>query len=399
MLDKNSKIYVAGHNGLVGSAIWNNLKSRGYNNLIGRSHKELDLTDQNAVKAFFAAINPNTSIDITDWYVTNASPVANSEGWTVIKGTAGSQWAGNTYDAANGVAEFWSYAGSTIKQTLTLPAGDFKLTTVALTRTDMTGYVFAGKKQVNLATVASDEVNNRADAATWFAAGNGVNEVPFTMAEAGDIEIGITTDTETGDHWTVWQSFKLELIPGYADMTITDAKYATFCAPFEVTVPEGVTAATVTGVDGSKLVFGNELTTIPANTPVVLYSETTVDKTFYGKPVEGTPEAGLLTGVYAETEAPVGSYVLQNNTTENLVAFFYVGNDFSQYNRKVGANRAYLTVPNGGSVKAYFLGEDTDGIRNVEGETGSDAIYNLSGQRVSKAQRGLYIVNGKVVVK
>ena len=35
MLDKSSKIYVAGHRGLVGSAIWNNLKSRGYNNLVG----------------------------------------------------------------------------------------------------------------------------------------------------------------------------------------------------------------------------------------------------------------------------------------------------------------------------------------------------------------------------
>ena len=53
MLDKNSKIYVAGHNGLVGSAIWNNLKNRGYENLVGRSHKELDLTDQYAVKKFF----------------------------------------------------------------------------------------------------------------------------------------------------------------------------------------------------------------------------------------------------------------------------------------------------------------------------------------------------------
>ena len=39
----------AGHKGLVGSAIWNNLKKRGYNNLVGRSHKELDLTDQYAV--------------------------------------------------------------------------------------------------------------------------------------------------------------------------------------------------------------------------------------------------------------------------------------------------------------------------------------------------------------
>ena len=53
MLKKDDKIFIAGHRGLVGSAIWNNLKSRGYNNLIGRSHVELDLTDQLAVKQFF----------------------------------------------------------------------------------------------------------------------------------------------------------------------------------------------------------------------------------------------------------------------------------------------------------------------------------------------------------
>jgi len=58
-LDKNSKIFVAGHHGLVGSAIWNNLKSRGYNNLVGRSHKELDLTDQYAVKKFFDEEQPD----------------------------------------------------------------------------------------------------------------------------------------------------------------------------------------------------------------------------------------------------------------------------------------------------------------------------------------------------
>ena len=62
MLDKSSKIYVAGHNGLVGSAIWNNLKSRGYNNLIGRSHKELDLTDQVAVKKFFDEEQPDAVV-------------------------------------------------------------------------------------------------------------------------------------------------------------------------------------------------------------------------------------------------------------------------------------------------------------------------------------------------
>jgi len=62
MLDKNSKIYVAGHNGLVGSAIWNNLNTRGYNNLVGRSHKELDLTDQNAVKKFFDEERPDAVV-------------------------------------------------------------------------------------------------------------------------------------------------------------------------------------------------------------------------------------------------------------------------------------------------------------------------------------------------
>lgn len=57
-MDKNAKIYVAGHRGLVGSAIWNNLKAKGYTNLVGRTHRELDLLDGAAVKAFFDAEQP-----------------------------------------------------------------------------------------------------------------------------------------------------------------------------------------------------------------------------------------------------------------------------------------------------------------------------------------------------
>ena len=52
-MDKNAKIYVAGHHGLVGSAIWKNLQEKGYTNLVGRTHKELDLLDGAAVKQFF----------------------------------------------------------------------------------------------------------------------------------------------------------------------------------------------------------------------------------------------------------------------------------------------------------------------------------------------------------
>lgn len=62
MLAKDSKIYIAGHRGLVGSAIWRNLKQRGYDNLVGRTHAELDLTDQQAVARFFDSERPDAVV-------------------------------------------------------------------------------------------------------------------------------------------------------------------------------------------------------------------------------------------------------------------------------------------------------------------------------------------------
>jgi len=57
-MKKDSKIYIAGHRGLVGSAIVKNLESKGYTNLIYRTHKELDLLDANAVAVFFETQKP-----------------------------------------------------------------------------------------------------------------------------------------------------------------------------------------------------------------------------------------------------------------------------------------------------------------------------------------------------
>lgn len=57
-MDKNAKIYIAGHRGLVGSAIWRNLTEKGYTNLIGRTHSELDLMDSVAVRNFFDIEQP-----------------------------------------------------------------------------------------------------------------------------------------------------------------------------------------------------------------------------------------------------------------------------------------------------------------------------------------------------
>lgn len=62
MLEKSAKIYVAGHRGLVGSAIWNNLLQRGYANLVGKSHQELDLLDGTAVRHFFDEEQPDAVV-------------------------------------------------------------------------------------------------------------------------------------------------------------------------------------------------------------------------------------------------------------------------------------------------------------------------------------------------
>jgi GDP-L-fucose synthase len=62
-MQKDSKIYIAGHNGMVGSAIWRNLTSKGYTNIIGKSSSELDLRDQKAVNDFFLTEKPQIVID------------------------------------------------------------------------------------------------------------------------------------------------------------------------------------------------------------------------------------------------------------------------------------------------------------------------------------------------
>jgi GDP-L-fucose synthase len=62
-MNKTTKIYIAGHNGMVGSSVWRVLAAKGYTNLIGKSSKELDLKNQQAVHDFFASEKPEVVID------------------------------------------------------------------------------------------------------------------------------------------------------------------------------------------------------------------------------------------------------------------------------------------------------------------------------------------------
>ena len=181
----------------------------------------------------------------------------------------------------------------------------------------------------------------------------------------------------------------------YATATLAvseTAGYATFVAPFDVKVPAGVTASKATGVDAeSNLVLEAVEGTIPANTPVILASASDVSVKVYGKTVDGTPKAGLLTGVYEDTPAPAGSYVLQNQT--DGVKFYLVGATVPT----VKAGHAYLTIE-GAGVKAIGFGGATaiNGVEVAKAQNG--AIFNLAGQQLNGLQKGINIVNGKKVL-
>jgi GDP-L-fucose synthase len=62
-MNKNTKIYIAGHRGMVGSAIWRALESEGYTHIIGKTSSELDLRNQSAVNEFFEKEKPEIVID------------------------------------------------------------------------------------------------------------------------------------------------------------------------------------------------------------------------------------------------------------------------------------------------------------------------------------------------
>ncbi len=143
--------------------------------------------------------------------ITNDMPTANATGWTVLNASSETA-APNAFDTATNTAEFWGMQGFSIKQTLTsLPAGMYQLKATALTRTGYTTTLSANDNTMNIATVSTGQANSRTDVSALFNAGYCVNELNFTLAEAGDVTIGLTTGT-TGDAWTVWRNFSLEYL-------------------------------------------------------------------------------------------------------------------------------------------------------------------------------------------
>lgn len=155
--------------------------------------------------------------DLTSKYISNPTPIASGTptGWTVtnMKGEAAT-----TGSSSDGCGEFWNAKGYSLKSTINqLPAGVYRFTAVALTRTGMHGKFFVNNDTIEIDTVASGTVNSRKQAAAWFAEDrdgdgvlNGHNVIELVLAEPADVTLGLMADTVTSDYWTVWSEFKLE---------------------------------------------------------------------------------------------------------------------------------------------------------------------------------------------
>lgn len=251
---------------------------------------------------------------------------------------------------------------------------------------------WAGRNQSDAAGYYPDDVTS----GTAATASSYLTEL-YVYHEGGDFTYGIHQPSRfSNGEWFGYQNFTLTCYEkAAATMAIGGAKYATFVAPFDVTIPSGVEAYKILTATGSTLNLTAVETTIPANTPVVLYSESAVNETFYGKTVDGTPTVGLLTGVYAETPAEDGWFVLQKN--DDVVGFYKVNTSVAT--PSVPANRAYLQTDGGTPVKAFFFGGGEDAIKSVFDGVAAGEVYDLNGRKVAKMQKGgTYVVNGKTVI-
>lgn len=214
----------------------------------------------------------------------------------------------------------------------------------------------------------------------------------------GNLTIKISTSGSNAS-WILFRDVKYTKLTEVTMKTFAPATYGTFIAPFDVAIPSGVTASKVIGLDGNRLILDDVSTTILQNTPVVVYSDAVIDETFYGK--DGSDgktsyTVDLLTGVYTNETVAAGNYVLQ--TQGGVQGFYEVVGD----GLKAVPYRAYLNSDTSSKAfKAFFFGNDADGINIIQDSKIKDLeseVYNLAGQRLSKAQKGVNIINGKKVL-
>ena len=181
-------------------------------------------------------------------------------------------------------------------------------------------------------------------------------------------------------------------------VSVADYGYSTFCCHRALDFTNSSITAYYVTTNGNKLTY-NQITKVPADTGVLLYKAGGVTDeevpALIGNP-DGVPGNVLVPGSDETviTWTPDDKkYILYNHPTKG-VGFFGANNS------PVPSNRAYLYPSIAGNVKSFIidLEDDATGINTIKNESEDGAIYNVAGQRMSKMQKGINIVNGKKIL-
>ena len=189
----------------------------------------------------------------------------------------------------------------------------------------------------------------------------------------------------------------IQLYKKVESVTVTTAGYATYCSENALDFTGTAITAYVGKINGTALTF-TPITQVPANTGLLLVAEggATVDVPVIASAPELTI-TNCLTGVNEATTLNENDYIL--NVVNGGAGFYKAG----QY-KALGAHKAYIPAEAGAGVKSFFidLEDDATGISLMEdgrSQMEDGVIYNLAGQRISKMQKGINIVNGKKILK
>lgn len=183
------------------------------------------------------------------------------------------------------------------------------------------------------------------------------------------------------------------------NVEISSAGLATFCLPYNATIPDGLTAYTATDNDESVKLTAKEGGKIAAGEGVILEGK---EGTYTFVAAEGNVIAtagNQMVGVTEDTPltSADNAYLLTRKKDGGSIAFRLLATDYT-----LGANKAYLKLENNArNLISVVWDDNATGIYDLseKEEVENGAIYNLAGQKLMRTQKGINIINGKLVIK
>ncbi len=236
---------------------------------------------------------------------------------------------------------------------------------------------------------------NTFDNPEYFQVGCYWNSVICTVGSNGELTLGVESPSVIGAHVVIFDNFRLEYVGTASEsVSVTNAGYATYCSENALDFTGKDIKAYVGTKTGDKLTF-TPINQVPAGTGLLLVYE--------GGKTENVPviasasavEGNCLVGVNVETTIDSNDYIL--NVVNGGAGFYKAGTWTT-----LGAHKAYIPAAVGNGVKGFTIDFDDDatGISLMEdgrSQMEDGAIYNVAGQRLSKTQKGINIVNGKKI--